>query len=204
VNNNPITETDALGLWPSSSPFLGFLINGHAIPLTHQNANQASLPISGGDLIMVNAATKFVDTFQKTGDSYMHAMKAPHQDGGAAKLLANAFVKTHLIAAESELCGCPGDRDKALFDFGMALHTVQDSTSPAHNTPQNEFKTWDGTIHWIKALPHVKHEDFDPGPGSALYRATADFWKYFQCINSAPALPDNFFTWGTDQNPNRK
>ena len=204
ANNNPITETDTLGLWPSSSPFLGFLINGHPIPLTHQNANHASLPTGSLDMIMIDGATKFVDTFQGTQDSYMHAMKAPGQDGGIAKQRANAFVKEHLIAAESELCGCQGDRDKALFDFGMALHTVQDSTSPAHNSPQNEPKTWDGLSHWIKALRHVKHEDFDPGPGSALYRATADFWKYFQCINSAPPLPDNFFTWGTDQNPRRK
>ena len=113
VNNDPISQTDALGLWPSSSPFLGFLINGHAIPLTHQNANQASLPISSGDLIMVNAATKFVDTFQKTQDSYMHAMKAPNQDGGVAKQLANDFVKKYLIQAETELCGCSGNRNDA-------------------------------------------------------------------------------------------
>jgi hypothetical protein len=128
-------------------------------------------------------------------------MKAPGQDGGAAKGLANSFVKLHLFFAEVALCECHQDRNAALKDFGMALHTVQDSTSPAHNTPQNEFKVWDGELHWIKALHHVINEDFDPGPGSALYRATSDFWKYFQCVNNVPSLPDNFFTWGTDPKP---
>jgi RHS repeat-associated protein len=192
VNNNPINETDALGLWPSSSPFLGILLVGHRIPLTHQNANASIM--SGSDLQIVNNATVFVDTFQSTGDSYMHAMKGPGQDGGAAKALANAFVKQHLIAAESELCGCQADRNAALQDFGIALHTIQDSTSPAHNTPQNDFKVWDGESHWIKALRHVIHEDFDPGTGSALYRATAYAWTtYFKCIKGSDPHNRIFF-----------
>jgi RHS repeat-associated protein len=32
VNNNPIIEIDSLGLWPSSSPFLGILLKGRSIP----------------------------------------------------------------------------------------------------------------------------------------------------------------------------
>ena len=166
VANDPISKFDSLGLWPSSSPFLGFLINGKPIPLTHQNAN-ASIPgISAEDLALLNEATLWVDEFQATIDSPERPMKAPKQDGVMArKRRPNDYVRGFLQAAQNGFCNCSALRSQAIKEFGYALHTVQDSTSPAHNTPNNDFKTWDGMLHPIKALKHVKAEDSIRGQG---------------------------------------
>jgi RHS repeat-associated protein len=208
VNNNPISSYDAVGLWPSSSPFLGFFLGG--IPLTHQNANQRELPISSDEMIMVNEASKFVDTSQDAADSYMHAMRdgTAHQPDSVARAKANQFVREHLSKAEDFLCICQEHPYDALWEFGLALHTVQDSTSPAHNGRHKgvgpiQFKPWHGLNWWnpindARALKHVIKENFDPDYGSRLDVATADLWKYFQCKTSAPPFPADFFTYGID------
>jgi hypothetical protein len=84
--------------------------------------------------------------------------------------------------------------------------TVQDSTSPAHNslTPAglSEFRPWyglRGPHNWQRALKHVVAEKFDPDSYySALDTATRDLWKYFRCKKSAPPFPADFFTCGID------
>jgi hypothetical protein len=91
--------------------------------------------------------------------------------------------------------------------FGQALHTVQDSTSPAHNGRHHggpiQFKPWhglSGPINWERALKHVIKEKFDPDNYySALDTATRELWSYFKCKDSAPAFPADFFTYGVDQ-----
>jgi hypothetical protein len=211
ANNNPISETDTLGLWPSSSPFLGFLLGG--IPLTHQNANQRELPVSGGELGVINYSSVEMDEGEHQQDpdrSYQHAMRDgnAHQSDALARALANDWVRENLSKAEDLLCNC---RDAAahlhaLEFFGYALHTVQDSTSPAHNGRHHdgpiEFKPWhglSGPINWERGLKHVMREDFDPGAHSRLDKATSDMWKYFQCKSTAPPFPANFFTYGIDK-----
>jgi RHS repeat-associated protein len=211
--NNPVSTFDGLGLWPSSSPFLGFLIGG--TPLTHQKANKRELPVSPGELFVINYASVAVDADQVPADSFKHAMRdgtAPQSDADA-RASANDFVKHNLSQAEDLLCNC-GDAVSylhALEFFGYALHTVQDSTSPAHNGRRRggpiQFKPWhglSGPVNWGKALRHVKMENFDPGQinnygeTTALDDATKDLWKYFTCKHAAPAFPTDFFTFGID------
>ena len=196
VNNNPTSSYDALGLWPSSSPFLGFLLGG--IPLTHQNAIHRAIPnLSFNDEQWLNVATVYVDKFQRPSDSFMHAMKNghSHETKAHARQLANDFVRTHIERAETFLCSQCSDlaRSDALLEFGQALHTVQDSTSPAHH----DFKAWHGLglnpIDHVRALRHVIRETFDPGPDSQLYQATTWLWSFLQCKESAPPLPSDFF-----------
>jgi hypothetical protein len=212
VGNNPVNAFDASGLWPSSSPFLGILIGG--TPLTHQNAAARALPVRGTDLLAVQFADKSVDDapFQKPALSYMHAMRdgTASQTDTVARQKANQWVKDNLSKAEDELCKC---NEQSYFDalryFGWALHTVQDSTSPAHNGRHKggpiEFKPWYGDDWYIpidhaRALAHAIKENFDPGYGSRLDRATGDLWnKYFKCKASADPFPPDFFTYGVDK-----
>jgi hypothetical protein len=50
-----------------------------------------------------------------------------------------------------------------------------------------------------RLVGHVLHENFDPGYGSHLDRATADLWnRYFKCKQCADAFPDDFFIYGVD------
>jgi hypothetical protein len=74
-------------------------------------------------------------------------------------------------------------------EFGLALHTTQDATSPAHTG----FQIWRGTGYISDALAHVKQEDFDPGPKSKLDKATWWLWTFFTCPINGPELPEDFF-----------
>lgn len=118
------------------------------------------------------------------------------------------FVRDNVAEAEELLCSCgAADRFHALQAFGSALHTVQDSTSPAHNGHHHggpiEFKPWHGLglnpIDYERgALRHVIRENFDP-QGGRLDHATRDLWdKYFKCKTSAQPFPPDFFTYGVD------
>jgi hypothetical protein len=139
------------------------------------------------DYDILKAATVEVDADQDTLFSYRHAMSAPGQSTSQARALANGFVKFHLMAARFYLCRCDPNRDEALHQFGLALHTIQDSTSPAHHG----FQVWyDDTP---EALDHVRREDFDPGAGSRLDNATAWLWTFFVCNNPPTPLPSDFF-----------
>jgi RHS repeat-associated protein len=198
VKNDAISRTDALGLWPSASPWYGRLLNsGFAIPLTHENSDHRVLPLSASDMATVDAASVFVDNGQGTALSYQHAMRAPGQTRATAKTLANQWVTENLKAAQSLWCPCGPNvnRTVALWFFGTALHAVQDSTSPAHHG----FQEWDGLSGWaneLKAIAHVEKEEWDPGSGSNLDKATAWMWGFMRCPQ--PALPTDFFIWKAD------
>jgi RHS repeat-associated protein len=206
--NNPISKTDMLGLWPSSSPFIGIVLGG--IPLTHQNANARELGFLGDKLVLVDAATLNMDESagaQDPENSFKHAMRngTTRETDARARARANGFVRDNLSKAEQLLCSCGGaDYLDALWYFGLALHTVQDSTSPAHNNKKSvngvhEFRRWYGEWDLPNVLVHVVREDFDPkSPNSALDTATRDLWRYFQCQTTAPAFPADFFHYGVD------
>ena len=186
IENEPITKIDALGLWPSSDHFLGVPTG---TPLTHQNSNHRAIPgLSSDDYIELDAATLYIDSHQDTTRSFEHAMRAPRQPVDVAKGRANFFVKLHILAAQRYWCQCNPNRREALWEFGQALHAIQDTTSPAHTG----FQVWRGTSHWIAALNHVRRESYDPGTGSHLDTATAWLWTFLNC--PAPALPADFFT----------
>jgi RHS repeat-associated protein len=199
VKNDPISRNDAFGLWPSASPWYGRFINlGFPIPLTHENSDARVLTssLAAGEVGIVDAASVFVDNGQGTAQSYQHAMRAPGQSKAAARAAANAWVTQNLTAAQKNWCTCGAmNHPVALWFFGMALHTVQDSTSPAHHG----FQQWDGLsgpINLALAISHVQKEDWDPGAGSNLDKATAWLWSFMKC--PPPALPTDFFPFKAD------
>src|SRR5258706_8662687 len=104
--NNPVSDFDALGLWPSQYHFLRLFW----LPVKEVHQQAVLRAISGlyfGDDQNLIAAVVWVDSgphFQDVVNSFMHAMKAPHQSEADARKKANEFVGTHLTAAEEFLC----------------------------------------------------------------------------------------------------
>jgi len=200
VRNNPLSKIDAIRLWPSASPFFGrFLNSGFALPLTHENSDKRVLPLTASDVHTVDAASVFVDEAQGVGQSFQHAMRAPGESKDIARSKANAWIRQNLIAARSYWCSCnPMDHEVALWYFGLALHTIQDSTSPAHHG----FQIWRGLTSnpatWLEAEHHVAKETWDPGTGSNLDGATGWLWSFMTC--PGPVLPSDFFIFDADEN----
>jgi|GEM_PF-5895129 len=194
VCNNPVNSFDSLGFWPSSHSHMGELIRISS-PLVHQISIARAIPdLSVHELGILNAATVEVDQSQGTAQSFQHAMRdgLNNQAASSAQSAANRFVKLHLKIAQLLLCSCNPDRDEALHHFGMALHTIQDATSPAHTG----FQPWngDGWGHKSEALAHVRREDYDPGASSNLDKATKWFWGFFTCPDEYNELPQDFFS----------
>jgi len=117
-----------------------------------------------------------------------------------ARNLSNAWVQANFELAQQALDGDgdgSGGRELALRHFSYALHTMQDNTSPTHWG----FQVWDP--HWWN-LPaqgmHALGENFDPGPGSNMYRATRDAYNWFFRDRALPR-GDVFRGYGFDRRP---
>jgi RHS repeat-associated protein len=190
VLNNPNSHWDFLGLWPTKNHFLGVQIG---TPLTHQisiaRTIPASFPHRSLAVLILSFQTALVDEDQTRSGSYKHAMRGGFEHRSTARRRANNWVRTHLQNAERELCHCPPRYDTALAEFGLALHTIQDATSPSHY----DFQVWWGMAAPIDVAQHVFNEAYDPGPNSALDRASTWLWTFFECEYGAPPMPDDFF-----------
>ena len=71
-----------------------------------------------------------------------------------------------------------------MYFLGLAMHAMQDATSPAHQG----FQTYNGGAGELGA--HIYSELFDPQGGSRLDNATA--MAYLYATGSVP-MPDDFF-----------
>ena len=113
-------------------------------------------------------------------------MRNGTQTAESAREAANSFVREQFRkawAAET--------RSEALKEFGIALHTLQDSTSPAHG----DFQEWTGQETKSEVLSHVTKEVVNPGSDSELYKITKDAWEWFE----AKELPEgDLFRRGID------
>jgi hypothetical protein len=129
--------------------------------------------------------------FQTPQFAFRHAMRCPSQTVDEALVLANSFIRQQFKRAWAA-----PTRFEALFEFGVGLHTIQDSTSPAHTG----FQVWSGEEGLAEQAQHVHQEMLDPGPGSALHRATATARQWFQ----QRRLPSgSLFIFGHDGSPQR-
>lgn len=124
--------------------------------------------------------------FQGAHSTHRHAMRREGQSTEAAITAANAFVREQFARAwQAE------SRIDKLKEFGLALHALQDSTSPSHAGFQ-EWHNDPGPIEWGR---HVAQEIINPGFGSELYRATQQAWDWF----NQGVLPEgNLFVFGCD------
>jgi hypothetical protein len=143
----------------------------------HQNAIYNSLPVSAKDLLTLYSATTFADSsrFQTGESAYRHAMFNPTSDGtpGAACLKATTFIEGQFQKAWN--AEDRGAHDIAIFEFGVALHTLHDSTSPSHRG----FQPWTGSESAAEIVRHVAGERSYPGRGSQLEEITREAWNSF-------------------------
>jgi len=66
--------------------------------------------------------------------------------------------------------------NRSLFEFGLGLHTLQDSTSPSHIG----FQVWTGAENLPQQGLHVWPERLYPGDNSALFRITERAYQWYR------------------------
>jgi RHS repeat-associated protein len=170
ARNNPYSYTDPDGRWPSK---WGLYVHQESIERVigpHVTAHQ--LEILKQTQVAADAAR-----FQTGANSFRHAMRNANQTPQQAREMANNFVR-----AQFERAWNAPTREQALAAFGIALHTLQDATSPAHAG----FQLWTGNETKRQEIAHVKREAYDPGTNSELDRVTQQAWGWFE----SGKLPD--------------
>jgi len=102
-------------------------------------------------------------------------MRAPGQSIADARKKANEFVREKFALAWKYKA--QGDKERSLYEFGLALHTLQDSTSPSHFN----FPVWAGLdkTPWLALGAHGGPERNYPGDDSDLYRITQQAYQSY-------------------------
>jgi RHS repeat-associated protein len=132
--------------------------------------------INSDALSSVSAGHEWADAsnHQTAQYTYMHAMRNETQTPEEAKAAANTFIRSAAsmaLAAKEK-----GDMKTAYFWYGVALHTMQDSTSPSHRG----FQLWTGHESGMQVGKHVIKEVFVPSANSDVFRITTQAWQAFQ------------------------
>lgn len=134
--NNPLKFVDQNGKWPTE---IHNQIIEKAFPgLSVQQRNQ------------LKQTSAWVDRLagQTKAHNHEHAMKSPGEDPAAAKVAIERNIQNHEQAAQRAQGGTPDHVDQvgvaALKEFGQALHTVEDRTSPAHTDDNGNPRDWNG------------------------------------------------------------
>jgi len=157
-------KKDAMGLWTSGK--LGF-------PKVHQRANAIVFGY-GWIKNILDRNTVAIDRHQAGHESYLHAMRGLPYRGAryidsysAAKTRSENFVINGMWMARTYLNR--GDTTRAWANFGWVLHTMQDSTSPAHRN----FQIWRGNENYWEILKHALKEKYKPSNmNHPLYRSS--------------------------------
>jgi len=126
VRNNPLRLVDPNGKWPAE--IHSAIIAGAFTQLTEAQR------------IVLRNASERVDGVlnggQLSANSYKHGMRSPSESASEARAKADNFIATQEAIASQIARQSGGITDAALDQFGEALHTVTDRTSPAHQGEQ--------------------------------------------------------------------
>ncbi len=164
----------------------------------HQQANHvAMLNVGGSNQALIEKAlddaTNWADKKEHQNGfwSFIHAMSNDTHgdkngyDRAGAMEFADSWVRSAFKIGREELA--KGNIYAAYFSFGIALHTLQDATSPAHAV----FSPWHDNEGYLWSAIHAYHELFYPGVNSNLQQVTD---KYLQLFRSNKDLPrENLF-----------
>jgi RHS repeat-associated protein len=132
ATNNPTNVSDPSGLW---------------VPTAHNEIIDQAFKwcLSPDQRQALKDASAWVDRSDNWGEdtAYQHGMRGPDESVDHARKLANGFIYEHEQAARNNSPkGCKDGYQKispgALKEFGIALHTLTDMTSPAHEG----FQIW--------------------------------------------------------------
>ena len=161
-----------MGLWAS------FNHGGYI----HQSVNRDVFGLHPWMKRIFDNTTEAVDRKQGVRDSYLHAMRdGTHgQTVSSAISMANHHVRTGFGMARYYINR--GDGRNAYGTLGWVLHTLQDSTSPAHKY----FQPWygakpsdplaGGNRDWWR---HVSQEWSKSQLNNGVYNATRYVWHMF-------------------------
>jgi hypothetical protein len=145
------------------------------------NALGGSTSFTPADAAIMDQAGRDLDNDQSAEHQYMHAMRNldRNQTPEDAREMANYYIRDRLNDAHALVAA--GDRSAGMYQLGLALHTIQDSTSPSHFGFQGWSQKWTND-EWRSgnALNHVRQELRYPGNNSALFRATLTTMRMFE------------------------
>ncbi|HLX91558.1 MAG TPA: RHS repeat-associated core domain-containing protein, partial [Puia sp.] len=161
----------------------------------HQKANENALlaetPPNESNSIdarrrAMNQGTVWADSKknQTSPNSYMHAMSdgRHRQPVEEADLEANNHVRKYWALARA--AQAKGNEFEAYRNLGIAIHPLQDATSPAHHG----FQPWDEDESFEEKVRHTLKENKYPGPTSNLQKVTNTYVDLF--MNSRLPLPE--------------
>jgi RHS repeat-associated protein len=155
--NNPLQFADTNGRWPKR-------IHEQIIDAAFQNLSPAQRQI-------LKDISKQQDSILGGGQgnalAFQHAMSAPGQSAAEAEVNFQDFVSVKedeamTIQIGFWLAGNQGLSDKALAEFGAALHDIVDSTSPAHEG----FQVWNWKDPVLVARHSRAEQSITPAQGN--------------------------------------
>jgi len=130
------------------------------------------------DVDTLKAASAAVDKDQSTDGSYQHAMRSPNETVDDAQVKAEGFVLGKMMAAV--LLEKNGNHNNAMFQLGEGMHTLMDSTSPAHAG----YQEWKGMDHVVAFAQHI---GFELWPSAKAAQETAQmlvgYYTTFQALS---------------------
>jgi RHS repeat-associated protein len=135
--NKPLQYVDRNGKWPTD---------------THNRIIDRAFPgLSQQRRDALKQTSRWVDrpAGQTKAHNYEHALRSPGEDPAAARRAIDANIKGHQRAAQRAQGETPPSQVNqitpgALNEFGQALHTVTDRTSPAHTDANGNPMEWAG------------------------------------------------------------
>jgi uncharacterized protein RhaS with RHS repeats len=131
---SPVSNMDPLGLWSTEAH--NAMIDAAFPNLPPSQIAAIKMGSAGVDGAYGRIAALLM---QVLGDPAQHAMRKPAETADAARSRACDFIQARL-ARFNQMVSSTEDSVQAMayYELGEAMHTVMDSTSPAHT----EFQPW--------------------------------------------------------------
>jgi len=207
ADNDPLGKVDRNGLWPT--PIHNSIID-NAFPGLTAKQRQTLKNVSAGQDNPLTGG-------QSNGNSYQHEMRSPTETIDQAQTDYNNFVSNSEDAAtnlqvqfwqqqtpDSEPSGIDGVSGDALSKFGLALHAVTDSTSPAHIG----FQEWNwqdpmGVLDHVQTESTISPQQMQHAVSvaqSAFRKTFGDYW--FWMATTPPAAKEHVTHRICDENGN--
>ena len=152
VYDNPLRLVDDDGKWPTE---------------IHNQIIDAAFPglsvLQRNELKRISAWVDRIPGGQTRAHNHEHAMKSPGEDPASARQAINQNIKNHEETAQKEQGTAPEHASEikkaALDEFGQALHTVADRTSPAHTDENGNPRDWSGIPTTPEEVDQVKQHE---------------------------------------------
>jgi uncharacterized protein (DUF433 family) len=157
----------------------------------HQESIDRALPgVSADRRAGLKVAVQVADSpeFQPSEMAFRHAMRGAGEAPEKARSDANAFIRSEIEQAQYyEKLGAGAE---AMAHLGLAMHTLQDFASPAHEGFQ-EWRTEWNSYGSREAQKHgMKERSPNAEQRKRLDSATRDTWEYF---TEKKKMPADFF-----------